>query len=112
MRRALSNLALFLAVASACGSSTKAGSPCASDAECGSGNVCAYKIEDGCAARATCQALPTGAQCGAAILYCACSGVEVGVGCGGPVGYAGLPVTGPKQGPTCGAADAGADSSG
>ena len=113
MRRALSSLALLLAIASACGSSSsKVGSPCASEAECGSGNVCVYKIEEGCAARATCQPLPTGSQCGGAILYCACSGVKIGVGCGGPDGYAGLRVTGLKQGPHGGATDAGTDSSG
>lgn len=112
MRRALSIPTLSFAVTSACGSSAKVGLPCANDAECGSGNVCVYKIEEGCAAMPTCQALPTGTQCGGAILYCACSGVEIGVGCGSPDGYAGLPVTGPKQHPTCRASDAGADSSG
>jgi hypothetical protein len=100
-------LALAFAIDS-CGGD-KTGAACSTDTDCGGGFACVYSIADACAAKPSCQPLPTGAQCGGGILYCACSGDSIGVGCGDPSGYAPAPVTGPKQGLTCGPPDAAAE---
>jgi hypothetical protein len=100
--------------AGACTAVDAGGATCSTDADCGSGMMCAFKIADKCAAVGTCLTRPPpGPTCNAISLACTCSNKEINVACTiYPSGYASQPVArlGACQGPDAGAAppDAGA----
>jgi hypothetical protein len=102
-------LALATIAVLICPACDRIGSACATDRDCGSDAVCVFKIADGCGAKATCQAKPTGPMCNIVIGYCGCEGQEVGVGCDKPGGYLSMPVVGLMGGAVCpgGALDGG-----
>jgi hypothetical protein len=85
------------------------GGSCNTDADCGTGKMCAFKISDGCTAVGACITKPPpGPVCAAYSPACTCSGQEINVVCTQyPSGYASTPVahTG-----VCTMSDAGASS--
>jgi hypothetical protein len=84
------------------------GATCSTDADCGSGMMCAFKIADGCAAVGSCLTRPSpGPTCNATSLACTCSNQEINVACTiYPSGYASQPVAqlAACEGPDAGAA--------
>lgn len=86
------------------------GATCSTDADCGSGMMCAFKIADKCAAVGTCLPRPSpGPTCNAISLACTCSNQEINVACTiYPSGYASQPVAylSACEGPDAGAAAA------
>ena len=78
----------------ACDSVVDAGAPCATDTDCGSGKMCAFKIADACSATGTCLVRPPpGPECAAFSPACTCSDQIINVICTQyPDGYASQPV--------------------
>src|ERR1017187_7283325 len=67
---------------------------CTTNADCGSNEVCEYKIGS-CTAHGQCSAMPTGTVCSfIETEYCGCDGSIVHNGCGYQNGYASGPTTG------------------
>ena len=65
---------------------------CTTDAQCGSGAICGFRVADGCTATGICFPAP-GIICDAYSPACACDGSEVNAICNGlPSGYATRPV--------------------
>jgi hypothetical protein len=72
------------------------GLPCAKESDCGTGLVCGYKVEDGCAAQGVCVPrwpLIGQAACAALVQSCGCDGTVVTTGCNYYAGYAPAPVS-------------------
>ena len=78
-----------------------AGGACTTDADCGAGFNCLYKIADGCTAKGGCFKEPGGVLCMSVSPYCGCSGEVVGVPCYEPAGYAPEPVSSKQAQATC-----------
>ena len=78
----------------ACDSAVDAGASCATDTDCGSGKMCAFKIADACSATGTCLVRPApGPECAAFSPACTCSDQIINVICTQyPDGYASQPV--------------------
>jgi cysteine-rich repeat protein len=64
------------------------GASCTTDLDCAEDAVCVFKIADGCAAHATCEARPASPACKTIAAYCGCSGSTVSVACDEPPGFA------------------------
>lgn len=95
-----SSLGLVFAIA------CSTGGPCATNADCGSGQMCVFEIGS-CSAKGQCVGRPSGPQCNAIEELCGCNGQNVITGCGFPSGFA----SGATTGASFCAADAGSDAS-
>ena len=93
----------------ACESPIDAGASCATDTDCGTGKMCAFKIADACSATGTCLVSPApGPVCAAYSPACTCSNQVINVICTQyPDGYASQPVA--YRGTCEAGADAGGD---
>lgn len=78
----------------ACASPIDAGDSCATDTDCGTGEMCGFKIADACSATGTCLVRPpSGPECQAFSPACTCSNQVINVVCTPyPDGYASQPV--------------------
>ena len=80
---------------------------CRDSSDCASGQSCAYKIADGCAATGHCATVPE-PSCDSIVELCGCDGKVAASGpCIFPDGYAGSPTTGAPYSDHCGDVDGG-----
>ncbi len=84
-----------LAHAGACGTDAgPAPGACASNADCPTGDVCAFPAVGGCGVLGSCVVAPAGANCQAYVAGCACDGTEVNLTCNGfQAGYQSKPIS-------------------